>query len=120
MERIRYFDHDGRKVLLVDLSGCSAQEVAKLADEVPGFVTPEPARSVLLLADFSGAKVDRDSIERIKIAAVKNRGHLRRSAWVFNGNIPKPLHDSIKTFSNRDIPKFENRDEALQFLLRAG
>jgi hypothetical protein len=119
MERIRYIDHDGRKILLVDCSGCSPKEVAEVADQLPEFVKPQPARSVLLLADFSGAKMDRDSAEHVKIAAVKNRGHLRRSAWVFNGNIPKPLHDSIKAFSNRDIPQFENREEALQFLLRA-
>ena len=117
MERIRYVDHDGKKVLLVDMSGLTAEEVAAVADEVPGYVITQPDRSVLLLADFTGAKVSKESAERIKIAAVKNRQHLRRSAWVFNGNIPKPLHDSIKTFSSREIPKFDSRESALRFLI---
>lgn len=117
MERIRYIDHQGKKILLVDCSGCEGTQVAEIADQVPGFVTPQPDRSVLLLADFSGSKLTKDAVERIKIAAVLNRQHLRRSAWVFNGNIPKTLHDSVKTFSNRDIPKFETREEAMGFLV---
>jgi len=117
MERIRFVDHDGKKILLVDLSGLNAEEVAALADQVPAHVIPQPDRSVLLLADFTGAKISKESVERIKIAAVRNRQHLRRSAWVFNGNLPKPLHDSIKSFSSRDIPKFESREAAMQFLV---
>jgi hypothetical protein len=117
MERIRFIDHGGREILLIDLSGCQANEVALLADQVPGFVTPKPPRSVLLLADFSGAKLTKEAVERIKIAAVLNRDHLRRSAWVFNGNVPKTLHDSVKSFSKREIPKFETREEAMQFLV---
>jgi hypothetical protein len=117
MERIRFIDYDGKEILLIDLSGCQPNQVAELADQVPGFVTPKPPRSVLLLADFSDAKLTKEAVERIKIAAVINREHLRRSAWVFNGNIPKTLHDAVKSFSNREIPKFETREEAMKFLV---
>jgi len=117
MERIRFIDHAGHKILLVDCSGCQPGEVAEIADHVPEFVTAEPPRSVLLLADFSGSKLTKEAVERIKIAAVRNRPHLRRSAWVFNGNIPKTLHDSVKSFSSRDIPKFETREDAMGFLV---
>lgn len=118
MERIRFFDYQGKKILLIDLSDCDATEVARLADELPSYVTPEPSRSVLLLADFSNAKITKEAVERIKIAAAHNQPHLRRSAWVFNGNIPKTLHDSVKAFSNREIPKFQTREEAIEFLVR--
>jgi len=117
MDRIRFIDHEGQKILLADFSGCGAQEVAALADSVPLFVTPEPDRSVLLLADFSNAKLNRENVERIKIAAVRNRQHLRRSAWVFNGNLPKVLHHAVQTFSSREIPKFESREAAMEFLV---
>ena len=117
MERIRFIQHHGRKILLVDCSECQPGQVAEIADQVPAHVTAEPDHSVLLLADFSGSKLTKEAVERIKIAAVRNRQHLRRSAWVFNGNIPKTLHDSVKSFSSRDIPKFETREEALDFLI---
>lgn len=117
MERIRFIDHAGQRLLLVDCADCQGQELAHLADDLSRFLAPEPDQSVLLLADFTGAQFTREAIERIKISAVFNRKHLKRSAWVFNGNLPKPLHDSVKTFSKRDIPRFETREEAMKFLV---
>jgi hypothetical protein len=117
MERIRFVDHEGQKVLLIDFTGCTATEIAAIADEVPRHVTPQPPGSVLLLADFTGATLNRDTMERVKIAAAIDRKHIKRSAWVFNGNIPKPLHDSVQTFALREIPKFENRDKAMAYLV---
>jgi hypothetical protein len=117
MERIRFIDHEGHKILLVDLTGCSANQVADLADEVPEHVTAQPAGAVLLLADFTDSKFTREAVERLKVAAAKDRLHIKRSAWVFNGNLPKPLHDAVQTFSSRDIPRFESRDAALSYLV---
>jgi len=117
MERIRFVDREGQKILLVDCTGCSAEEVAAIADKVPAHLSTEPPGSVLLLADFTGSKLNRDTMERVKIAAAIDRKHIKRSAWVFNGNIPKPLHDSVQTFSSREIPKFETRDEAMAYLV---
>lgn len=117
MGRIRFIDHQGNRILLIDFNGCEPDEIGRIADDVPEFVTAEPPRSVLLLADFTNCKVSREAVERIKIAAVIDRAHVKRSAWVFNGNIPKPLHDAVQTFSSRDIPKFETREDAIRFLV---
>jgi hypothetical protein len=117
MKRIRFIDHEGHRILLVDLTGCNPDEIAGVANEVPVHVTREPDQSVLLLADFTGAKLTREAIERVKIAAALDRRHIKRSAWVFNGNMPKPLHDSVQAFSSRDIPKFGTREAAVEFLV---
>ena len=117
MERIRFIDHEGQRLLLVDCADCQPQEIAQLADRLTKFLEPEPDKSVLLLADFTGAQFTRDAIERIKISAVFNRKHLKNSAWVFNGNLSKTLHDAVQAFSRRTIPKFETREEALKFLV---
>ena len=118
MERIRYIDNCGQRVLLADCSGCTADEVSKLADLLPKTVTREPNGTVLLLADFTNAQLSREAMERIKVAAVFNRPHLKRSAWVLTGNLPKPAHNTIEKFSTREIPIFATRDEALTYLLR--
>jgi len=120
MERIRFIDHDGHRVLLVDCAYCQPQEMAELADQLSKFLDPEPDESVLLLADFTGAQFTRESIERIKISAVYNRRHLKSSAWVFNGNLSKTMHDAVQAFSRRNIPKFETREEAIKFLVDGG
>jgi hypothetical protein len=117
MERIRFIVHRGQKILLIDCSNCSADEVGFLADQVPSFLDNEPAKSALLLADFSNSTITREAMERVKIAAVHNSQHLKRSAWVITGNMAKTLHRSVQTFSTREIPTFYTRDDALNYLL---
>ena len=120
MERIRVISHGGQNVLLVDCSECSPDEVAKIADQVPAAVAAQPSGTVLLLADFTNSQLSRDAIERIKVAAVFNSQHLKRSAWVLTGNLPKSAHSVVERFSTRNIAVFATRDEALAYLVPAG
>ena len=61
-DRIRIITHQGKQILLVDVSHCSAAELLKISRMVPRRVMPEPRDSVLLLADFTGAEFDREAI----------------------------------------------------------
>jgi hypothetical protein len=117
-DRIRFVTHKNAKVLLVDLSNCSPTEVAELCHVVPTYVTAEPRGSVLLLADFSGAKFDKAAVASLKEGTVYDRPHLKRSAWVGTETLPKVFYENIKTFSQRDLPTFRTRDEALDWLVK--
>lgn len=116
-ERIRYINEKGQRVLLVDLSNCSAQEVSRIAGMVPGQVVTEPPGSLLLLADFTGAQFDKSSLEVLKQATVFVRPHLKRSAWVGVENLPHVFYENIKSFSRRDLPTFKTRENALEWLV---
>ena len=117
MERIRFIEHRGRRVLFIDLTDCTPEEMAVIADNVPPYVRNELPGSVLLLADFTGSKMTREAIERVKVAAVFNRPHLKRSAWVGTTPASNPLRVAVETFSVREIPSFATREEALEFLV---
>ena len=117
-ERIRFIEHQGKQILLADVSHCTARDVEKYALLVPSYVTGEPRGSVLLLADFTGAEFDRTAIERLKTAAVFDRSHLKRSAWVGIEGLPKVFYEHIKNFSQRDLPTFASREEALAWLVK--
>ena len=116
-ERIRFITHKGQKILLVDMTNCSAAEMIALAPLVPSYVSGEPKGSVLLLADFTGAKFDKAAFEKLKQATVYDRPHLKRSAWVGVEAMPKVFYENLKAFFQRDLPTFKTRDEALDWLL---
>jgi hypothetical protein len=118
-DRIRFITHQGKQILLVDCSHCTAAEVEKISKLVPSYVTSEAAGSVLLLADFTGARFDREAVEQLKQSAVFDRPHLKRSAWVGTGTLPKAFYEGIKVFSQRDLPTFQTREEALDWLVQA-
>lgn len=117
MERVTHITFRGRTVVLADCSDCPPDQLAAVIDDVPRHVTKEPHGSVLLLADFSRSKFNKDTVEHLKLAAVFDRPHLKKSAWVLTENLPKALYDSIRSFSGREIPTFATREEALQYLV---
>ena len=115
-DRIRLVEHKGKHVLLIDVSNCTAEEIAATARLVPSFVAAQPKGSVLLLADFTGATFDKDAIEVLKQATVFDRPHLKKSAWVGTESLPKVFYDNIKSFSQRSLPTFKTREEAMDWL----
>ena len=117
MERVTHITFRGKTVLLADCSDCPPDQLAAIIDDVPRHVTKEPHGSVLLLADFSRSKFNKDTVEHLKLAAVFDRPHLKKSAWVLTENLPKALYDSIRSFSGREIPTFATREEALHYLV---
>lgn len=116
-ERIRFVTHKNAKVLLVDLSNCTPEEITRLCHLVPRYVTAEPRGSLLLLADFSGAKFNKAAVASLKEGTVYDRPHLKRSAWVGTETLAKVFYENIKAFSQRDLPTFKTRDEALDWLV---
>ena len=69
--RIRFISHKGKKILLVDCSKCTVEQLIELAALVPVEVTSQPHGSVLLLADFTGASFDRNSVDRLNPAGLR-------------------------------------------------
>jgi len=116
-DRIRCVEYKGHQILLVDMSHCTPREVERISLLVPSYVTVEPRGSVLLLADFTGAQFDRIAIDRLKESAVFDRPHLKRSAWVGIDRLPRVFYEHIKTFSQRDLPAFNTREEAMDWLV---
>jgi hypothetical protein len=116
-ERIRFIAHRGQQVLLVDITNCSTAEMIQLGHLVPGYVSAEPRGSVLLLADFSGSKFDKAAVETLKQAAVFDRPHIKRSAWVGVEGMPRVFYENLKAFSQRELPTFKTREEALDWLV---
>ena len=116
MERIRFIQHSGQRVLLVDFRNCTSEEVTNLTSQVRQVVGQEPKGSVLALADFSGAQFSREAVTRIKEVTAMDRPFVKRAAWVGTENLPKVFYDAIRTFSVREFPVFKTREAALDYL----
>jgi len=54
----------------------------------------------------------------MKEAAVFDKPYVKKSAWVGAKNFPKVISESMKSFSRREFPSFETREEALTWLVK--
>jgi hypothetical protein len=116
-ERIRFIDHQGKKILLVDLSNLPPGEFEKLVHQVPDYVTVQPRGSVLVLTDFTAAVFNRDTIRAVKETAVFDKPFIKKSALIGTETFPVEFYEELKNFSRRELLIFRTRDEALNWLV---
>jgi hypothetical protein len=118
MDRARFITHQNKRVLLVDLTNCSPNQVIKTMAEVQRIVTAQPRESALTLGDLTGAQFSREAIARIKEVAVFDRPFVKRAALVGAESLPNVFYEALKTFSRREFPQFKTREEALDWLVK--
>jgi hypothetical protein len=118
MDQPHFITHQGKQILLTDLTNCSAGEVIELLTEVQRIVTAQPHQSVLTLGDFTGAQFSRGAVTRMKEVAVFDRPYVKRAAFVGAESLPNVFYEALKTFSRREFCKFKTREEAMDWLVR--
>jgi hypothetical protein len=118
-ERIRFVEREGKRILVVDLSECTAREAEETTRRVPDIVTAEPRGSLLILTDFKGSSFDSAALRAIKETAVFDKPFVKKSALVGTLSLPREFHDEMKEFSRRDFAIFGTREEAMQWLVES-
>jgi hypothetical protein len=116
-ERLRFIKHKGHAVFLIDFSDCTAKEMLLLLDQVRADIARHAPGSVLTLADFSRAHIDKNVATKIKEVLTLDRPYVKRSAWVGTERLPHVFYEHFKSFSQRDFPTFKTREEAMDWLV---
>ena len=119
-ERLHFVKHKGQAVYVIDLSHCKAKEILKLLDLVRADISRHAPKSLLTLTDFTGAEIDKPVLTRGKEILVLDRPYVKRSAWVGTEKLPHIFYEHFKSFSQRDLPTFKTREEAMDFLVGDG
>jgi hypothetical protein len=117
VERLRFIKHKGQTIFLIDFSHCPAKEILLLLDQVRAHVARHEPGSVLTLADVHEAKIDKVVATKIKEVLVLDRPYVKKSAWVGTESLPHVFYENFKSFSQRDIPVFKTREEAMDWLV---
>ena len=117
-DRLRFVKHKGQAIFLIDFSHCHGKDMMLLLDQVRADVARHEPGSVLTLADFGGATIDKAVATKIKEVLVLDRPYVKKSAWVGTDSLPHVFYENFKTFSQRDFPIFETREEAMDWLVR--
>ena len=116
-EPIRFIEHKGKQILLLDFSHANAHEMLLLIEEVRVTVAQHTRESLVTLADFTGSTVDHTVATKIKEVLTLDRPFVKKTAWVGSESIPHAFMESFQTFSQREIVTFKTREEALDWLV---
>jgi len=116
-ERLRFIGHKGHDIFLIDLSHSTSKELMLLLDQIKAAVERHERGSLLILADFTATHIDKQVATRAKEVLVLDRPYVRKAAWVGTENLPHVFYENFKTFSQRELPTFKTREEALNWLV---
>jgi hypothetical protein len=117
-ERIRFIEHEGKRILLLDFSHATAKQMILLLDQVRATVAENEPKSVLVLADYQGAEIDHAVAMKIKEVLTLDRPFVTKSAWIGAEHIPHALMENFHFFSQRETVTFKTREEALDWLVQ--
>ena len=115
--RLQFVEHKGHSILVADVSHCSAKEALSLMELVRTTVARQEPGSVLILANFEGAKIDKQVATRLKEVLVLDRPYVKRAAWIGTESLPRIFYEHFKSFSQRQLPTFKTREEAMDWLV---
>ena len=117
MERVHFLDHHGKRVLLMDCTGCDPDELIAVFDTVEKIVGQESGRTLLIVADFTGAHFNKQAADRMKVVAAKDRSHVHRAGLVGAAAIGDTYLREMESFSARKFPTFPSREQALDWVV---
>ncbi len=116
-DRIRFIEHKGKQILLLDFSYANAQEMLLLLEYARVTVARHGHESLVTLADFTSSAVDHTVATRIKEVLTLDRPFVKKTAWVGTESIPNAFLENFQSFSQREIVTFKTRDEAAEWLV---
>jgi len=115
-DRIRFIEHKGKRILLLDFSLANAQEMQLLLEYARVTVARHGHESLVTLADFTGSIVDHTVATRIKEVLTLDRPFVKKTAWVGSESISNAFMENFQSFSQRKIVTFKTREEAMDWL----
>jgi hypothetical protein len=116
-ERLRFVKHKGHAIFIIDFSHCEEKEILFLLEQVKNIVARHTPGSLLTLGDFTGAQIDRKVVTRMKEVLVLDRPYVKKSAFVGVESMPNVFYENIKSFSQRTLPAFKSKEEAMDWLV---
>ena len=114
--RVRFIEHQGKRVLFINYSHCDVAMLKAVAEEGHRVIARERPNSVLTLNDVTGTTFDKESVAVLQAKVAANAPYVRRAAVIGINGLQRLIYEGVQAFTRRRIPLFESRQEALNWL----
>ena len=123
-ERISFLQHEGHRILLLDLNYCATEEAIESMKRYRHLVSAQSPNSLLTVIDVTDGQFSLEAVEQLKLVILQNRPYVARAAFVgvyrtsdhrIPASLPRKknrpfLHTSV------GLPNFDTRDDAIDFV----
>lgn len=118
-ERVRFLDHDGLRVVLLDFEGITDPEQGiAAAEEAKAFIGARLAAdgTHYTLTDVRRTRYDRKIVEAFKELTTHNRPYIRAAAVISDSALHRAAISMIAIVSRRRLEVFATPEEGLRYI----
>ena len=116
--RVRFIEHQGKRVLFINYSHCDVAMLKAVAEEGHRVIAQEPPNTVLTLNDVTGTSFDKESVAVLQAKVAANAPYVRKAAVIGISGLQRLIYAGVQTFAKRRLPAFETHLEALAWLVQ--
>jgi hypothetical protein len=116
MGRVETQSHNGKQIIVVDLSRCPPEETLKVLPVAKATIAKSAPKSALVMADVTEATYNKDVAAAIKDFTDKNTPYVKASAVVGADGVRLILLQTVIFLTRREIKTCQTRREALDWL----
>ena len=116
MAGVKFIEHNGKKILYVDLAESDLEILAMVVEETQALISKQPLNSVLTLTDVSGIRVHGMISKVAKQFTEYNRPFVKAGAIIGLDHPRTNDFKQIMQYSKRDFKICETAQEAIEWL----
>jgi hypothetical protein len=116
MERIKFIEHKGKKILHLDFTQAHADEVIQIIREAKGVIAAQPKKSILTLTDVTDIKFNSATADAMKEFASHNKPYVSAGAVVGVTGLKQIIYNAVVRFTGRNLVAFDSRGQAKDWL----
>ena len=121
MERTRFIEHRGKRILLLDYAGLrDTEETLREIGRSREVVRAQPPGSLLVLTNVRDARYNSAVIQAMKDLATHNAPYVKASAIVGMSGLHRIVYQTVVMMTRRKIQTFDTEAEALDWLASQG
>lgn len=118
MERTRFIEHKGKRILLLDYAGVrDPDEALREVAHSKQVVAQQPPGSLLVMTLVRDARYNAAVLQAMKDLAAHNAPYVKHSAVVGMSGLHRIAYQAVMVFSKRSIKTFDQEAEALDWLV---
>ena len=119
MDRIRFEDHQGKKILIEDFTQLKpGEEFLNTIANAKATIASQPAKSVLAVLDATGAGFNAEILGAMKEFTRDNTPYIKAATVVGITGMLEVALTAVSKFSGRDFKSFPSREAAIEWLVQ--
>ncbi len=116
MDKVRFIEHKGKQILLIDMSNCAENEVLSIIEQAKKIIMSRPEKSVLTLTDVTHARYNAAVVLAMQLFTKGNKPYVKAAAVLGINAIKKIIFSKIMESSERDLHAFSDVEKAKDWL----